>query len=74
MYVFGRVKSDGALVSIDDFEFAIMAVRLEHKTALVSARDRVEQLLRAMGFGGRAAGGNQLPRCGALPLVVGERC
>jgi hypothetical protein len=35
-------------VSIEDLEFAIMAVRWEHKTALVSARDRAEQLLRAM--------------------------
>jgi hypothetical protein len=35
-------------VSIDDLEFAIMAVRWEHKTALASARDGAEQLLRAM--------------------------
>ena len=35
-------------VSIDDLEFAILAVRWEDKAALVSARDRAEQLLRSM--------------------------
>ena len=35
-------------VSIGDLEFAIMAVRWEHITALVGARDGAEQLLRAM--------------------------
>ena len=35
-------------VSIDDLEFAIMRLRWEHKADLVSARDRVEQLLRSM--------------------------
>ena len=35
-------------VSRDDLEFAIMRLRWEHKADLVSARDRVEQLLRSM--------------------------
>jgi len=35
-------------VSIDDLEFAIMAVRWKHKADLVSARDLAEQLLRSM--------------------------
>jgi hypothetical protein len=35
-------------VSIEGLEFAIMAVRWEHKTRMVSARDRAEQLLRSM--------------------------
>jgi hypothetical protein len=47
-YELGGKKATARFVSIEGVEFSIMAVRWEHKTALGSARDRTEQLLRSM--------------------------